>query len=82
MDVQDKVKQFIVNHASVSNGMQITEQTLIFEEGLFDSMGFMALLNFLQEEFSIQSDDSDLVIENFESIAKITEYIYKNISKS
>ena len=40
-------------------------------------MGFMALINFLQEEVKIQPSDDDLVVENFESVNAIVNYISK-----
>jgi len=55
----------------------LKSDTLIFVEGIFDSMGFALLLDFLESKFQIQADDSDLVEENFESIDAITEFILR-----
>lgn len=54
---------------------QIKDDTLIFVQGIFDSMGFISLINFLEEQFAIHADDSDLLEENFESIKAITGFI-------
>ncbi|MBK7212336.1 MAG: acyl carrier protein [Bacteroidales bacterium] len=54
---------------------QIKDDTLIFVQGIFDSMGFISLINFLEEQFTIHADDSDLLEENFESIKAITGFI-------
>ncbi len=51
--------------------------TLIFKEGYFDSMGFMVLISFIEEEFGIKTNDSDLLEENFESINAISEFIIR-----
>ena len=49
--------------------------TKLFVEGIFDSMGFALLIDFLEDKFSITADDSDLVEENFESINAIANFI-------
>jgi acyl carrier protein len=55
----------------------LNSDTLLFTEGILDSMGFVLLLDFLESKFSITAVDSDLVEENFESIDAITSYIQK-----
>ncbi len=55
----------------------LQSDTMIFTEGILDSMGFALLLDFLETKFQIQAEDSDLVEENFESIDAIAEFIMK-----
>lgn len=63
-------------HAEAS---KITDNTLVFKEGFLDSMAFIVLITFLEEEFKIKASDSDLIEENFESINAITDFV---LSKS
>jgi acyl carrier protein len=49
--------------------------TKIFVEGIFDSMGFALLLDYLETHFKITAEDSDLVEDNFESIDAIADFI-------
>ncbi|MEA3463407.1 MAG: acyl carrier protein [Bacteroidota bacterium] len=53
----------------------LQSDTLIFVEGIFDSMGFALMLDFLETKFQITAEDSDLVEENFESIDAIADFI-------
>ena len=55
----------------------LKSDTMIFLEGILDSMGFALLLDFLETKFQIQAEDSDLVEENFESIDAIANFILK-----
>lgn len=55
----------------------LQSDTKIFVEGIFDSMGFALLLDFLETKFQITAEDSDLVEENFESIDAIAEFILR-----
>ena len=56
---------------------KIQEDTLIFEEGIFDSLGFLSLISFLDEKFGIEVGNEELSEENFESIKAIVAYITK-----
>jgi acyl carrier protein len=53
----------------------LQSDTKLFIEGIFDSMGFALLLDFLETKFQISAEDSDLVEENFESIDAIADFI-------
>ena len=55
----------------------LQSDTMIFVEGIFDSMGFALMLDYLETKFQITAEDSDLVEENFESIDAIAEFITK-----
>jgi acyl carrier protein len=53
----------------------LKSDTMIFVEGIFDSMGFALMLDYLETKFQITAEDSDLVEENFESIDALAEFI-------
>jgi len=74
MSVKEEIKEYIIQETFASNG-QIQDNTLIFKEGYFDSMGFVKLITFLEEKFSIKTVDTDLMEENFESINAIADFI-------
>ena len=77
--VRDKVKEYI-QQATYVEKEKIKNDSLIFKEGYFDSMGFVVLLTFLEENFEIKTSDSDLIEENFESINAITDFIIRKKS--
>ncbi len=43
-------------------------------------MGLMTLITFLEEEFGIATQDTDLVEENFETITAITNFVSQKLS--
>ena len=72
--VKDKVESYIYKTAHADKG-KIKGNSLIFKEGYFDSMGFILMITFIEEEFGIKTSDDDLIEENFESINAITDFI-------
>lgn len=71
---KEKVKNYVLQ-AVYADKDKIKDDTLIFKEGYFDSMGFMVLISFLEEEFGIKTNDADLLEENFESVNAISEFV-------
>jgi acyl carrier protein len=72
------VKEIVRNYIEQSvhtDRDKIKDNTLIFREGFLDSMAFIVLITYLEEEFSIRTMDSDLIEDNFESINAITEFV-------
>ncbi len=76
--IQEKVKQYILQ-ASHADANKIKNESLLFKEGFFDSMGFILLITFLEEEFKIKTFDSDLLEENFESINAIRDFVGRKL---
>ena len=74
LNVRKKVREYILQN-TLANVDQIADETLIFETGLLDSMGLLFLIEFLKEEFGIETKDEELVVENFESINSIVAFV-------
>ena len=57
----DSVKSKVVEHilsSSFNEKSKIEEDTMIFKEGILDSMGLMTLITFLEEEFGYTREKS------------------------
>lgn len=79
-DITTKVKQYIARESFYQSNT-VQEDTLIFENGLLDSMGFLFLIDFLKDEFHIEVEDSDLVDDNFKSINNISAFVLKKLEQ-
>ena len=74
VEIKEKIHKYIIE-STFDEVKKINDETLIFEEGVLDSMGLLFLIEFLQEEFNITTDDDELVVENFQSINSIVSYM-------
>jgi acyl carrier protein len=77
--VKEKIEKYVLQAAYAGPDV-IVEDTMLFKEGYFDSMGFIMLLSFIDEEFGIKVSDDELLEENFESINAITEFIFRKLN--
>ena len=78
MNLREKIRDYIIE-ASLSNAELVKDETLIFEQGLLDSMGLLFLVQFLKEEFKVETDDFELDRENFESINAIVSFVDRKL---
>jgi acyl carrier protein len=76
--IKSRVESYILNAVHVDKE-KIRDDSLIFREGYFDSMGFIRLITFIEEEFGIKTTDADLIEENFESINAISDFISRKL---
>ena len=76
IQIKEKIKDHILEVTGLEES-KIQDDTLISQEGYFDSMGFVLLISLLEDNFGISTTDSDLVEENFESINAITDFVIR-----
>jgi len=76
VQIKKKLSDYI-NKNTLSNNKNINKDTLIFRDGIFDSMGFVLLIDFLEENFNVFTNDEDMIEENFESVNAIAQYILR-----
>lgn len=79
IEISEKIKQFIIETSFLPSD-QLKNDTLIFVQGIFDSMGFISLYNYIEETFAIKVEDNELVEENFESINAITDFVVRKLN--
>jgi acyl carrier protein len=70
----EQLRNFI-SESTFTDIEKIKEDTLVFEEGIFDSLGFLSLISFVEEELGIEVADEELLEENFESINAIAAFV-------
>jgi len=76
--VPRQIRSFIVNnflYGASDNGPDYADSFL--EKGIIDSTGVLELVAFIEETYSIELDDEELIPENLDSIANVTAYLQK-----
>ena len=58
-------------------GCVVTEDTPLLENGLMDSMDFLSLVTFLEEEHNIKIDTDDMTPDNFETPRAVAALVKK-----
>ena len=77
--MKDILRRFIAEK-TYSKPESIKDDTALFEEGIFDSMGLLSLINYLEDEFHVVTTDVELIDDNFRSINTIVDFIRRKQS--
>jgi acyl carrier protein len=75
MDLQARVKQFIVENFYVSDPAEITADMSLITGGYVDSTGMLEVIAFLESEFGVRVQDQEMVPDNLETIARIAAFV-------
>lgn len=58
----------------------LDDDASFLEFGLLDSTGILELIAFIEEEFEIDIDDTEIIPENMDSINKVSHFVSKRLS--
>lgn len=76
--IKAALRDFITNTFLPSAGLEnFTDEDSFMETGIIDSTGVLELLEFIEETFSIQVEDEDVVPANLDSMDKLVGYIQR-----
>lgn len=76
-NIKTIIKKFIIENFLFGDDEGLTDDTSFLEEGIIDSTGMLELITFLEEEFSIQLDDEELLPENLDSLNNLEVFLIK-----
>jgi acyl carrier protein len=76
--MKQQIRDFVCK-TTFSDPKKILDSTLLFDEGIFDSIGLLNLISFLEENFGIKVNDLEINSDNFESIDAITSYLERKL---
>lgn len=73
-EIKDKIRNYVIE-STYASPEQVKDESLIFADGIFDSMGFVLLINYIEETFQIKANDAELLEDNFESINAMANFV-------
>jgi acyl carrier protein len=79
-DVKTQIREFIIENFLFGNADGLKDDTSFLEEGIIDSTGVLELVTFLEETFSIQVEDEELIPENLDSIDNVSAFLERKLA--
>lgn len=74
--MENTIRQFIVeNFLAGKDDPGFKNDDSFMETRVIDSTGIMELLEFVEEEWGISVDDSELTPDNFDSVQKVAGFV-------
>jgi acyl carrier protein len=74
-DVNVRIRDYIVRSFLFGDGARLGDETSFLESSILDSTGMLELINFIEQEFGITIDPSELVPDNLDSVQRVAEFV-------
>ena len=75
-----KIREFIFeNFLFDEDESSLNNDTSFLEQGIIDSTGVLELVNWLEENFDIQVEDTELIPENLDTVSSIASFIDRKV---
>jgi len=76
--VATRIREFLSRNFLFSDGeFEYGDDASFLESGIIDSFGFMDLLHWVEEEFSLAVADDELVPDNFDTVRNLSSFILR-----
>jgi len=74
-EVASRIYTFICEDLLMGQGVEFQLDDSLLEEGIIDSLGLLEVVTFLEAEFEILVEDTDVTLDNFGSVDTIAAYV-------
>jgi acyl carrier protein len=76
MNTRSIIEDFLLNKLAVPNSPRtIDPDESLFSLGILDSLAFLQLILFLQEQFQVTVEDGEVIPDNFDTIHRIEQFL-------
>ena len=73
--IPDRVRGFIVDNLGWEDADQLTDDLPLIQAGVLDSLGILTLVEFLESNYHIRIEDSEIIPANLGSLASIEQLV-------
>jgi acyl carrier protein len=75
MDIKEQVRTFIISNFYVADPASLEDEASLLDRGIIDSTGVLEVIFFIEENFGLKVEDSEMLPENLDSIERITKFV-------
>jgi len=76
MTTEAQLRKFILqNFMFTEDESRLTREMSLIDNGVMDSTGVLELVGHIEASFGIKVDDTELVPDNFDSVARLVAYV-------
>lgn len=78
-DLKPRIRAFIEGNFLIQATMQLQDSDSLLDFQIVDSTGFLELIHFVEAEFGLKVADAEMVLENFDSIDSIAQFVQRKL---
>ena len=81
-EIVEKLRQYMEKNFPLFSLQDVSMSDDLIEKGIIDSLGYLEIINYVEDKFDITVKDSEVTPENFQSIDTIASYIQNRLSRA
>ncbi len=74
---KEQVRTFVTTNFYVADPASLTDEASLLDKGIIDSTGVLEVIAFVEEAFGITVEDSEMLPDNLDSIARISDFVLR-----
>ena len=78
-DARNRIREFIAVEIMLQNDPSVVTPATRLLGGVMDSLGLMQLVSYLEEQFEVEIDDSEVTVDNFQTINDIDRLVSSKV---
>ena len=75
MDTAEQLQTFIKKNFYVPDDTPFDNDTSLLDTGIIDSTGALEIVTFIEDTFSIEVDDDEMLPDNLDTVARIAKFV-------
>jgi len=74
-DINARIRNYIVETFLFGDGSKLGDETSFLDNSILDSTGMLELISFIEQEFALAIDPSELIPDNLDSIKNVAGFV-------
>ena len=79
--IEAEIREFLINNFIFDPSVRLDAKDSLMENGVVDSTGILEVLMWVESNFGVHVEDSEVLPENFDSIGNMTQYVLRKQSR-
>lgn len=75
MDTRERIRSFILTNFYVPDPAELGDDTSLIGTGIVDSTGMLEVIEHVESEHGVRVGDREVVPDNFDTVARIVDYV-------
>lgn len=80
--LKQQIRSFISSNFYLPEGAELLDDDSLLDKGIIDSTGVLEVIGFLEDSFGFSVDDAEMLPDNLDSIARITQYVARKTAST
>jgi acyl carrier protein len=78
-EISDKIREFITTELMFEDSAAALADDTPLLDGVIDSLGLMQMISFIEEEFDVAVEDSEVTATNFRTVGDIERLVQQKV---